>query len=1204
MKLRTKVMLYLLPALIPLLLVIYLNYSSQSQAAKENILSLSSLAVENGANELNNYFELKNSTFKMLASSFVKETSASYQLPDEKGSRIGLLMKMYPGFSLLILTDREGKVLYSKLGVSGQEVYIHPREIVGQTALNQEQQGFLYRQYTSWRQNVPEYQKELTQTGDLLQSMTAIGQMNSVEYRQAQLKYVALQDYIENPPNTVFVGGKQLASDAGLPFRSDSYVFAVPVLQGDKELQGYLLGVLDWTDVENKIYSIKNQLKSRGLPGTEVVLLETEQAELLINSNQLLPEQLAGLINSNGKQGGMVFSKDMQAFIAYQPVLDAKNLSQSTLETEWSNPQDSNESSFFMLSYVPEKDVSASLMSLLYKAVGLSLLSILLFVGLIWYFGRQIVKPFSSISLQMKRISEGDFSSRIKVGHKDEIGLLVDKFNDMTQRLQESQEEVQEYTNSLQKSNEELKIAQHEAEEATQAKSIFLARMSHEIRTPMNAIIGLAYLALSGNPPAKTANYIQKIKDAADHLLEIINDILDFSKAEANKIYLEKRCFNLEEVFDSFSNLAVLKAEEKNLEFIISIDPEIPEALMGDPLRLCQILNNLASNAVKFTESGEILISVELVEKIENQVALRFTVKDTGIGLAQEQIDKLFNVFTQADESTTRKFGGTGLGLAICKQLVELMGGEIWVDSIPGKGSSFIFTTSFEIATENQADRDVSWIDLRKIKVLVVDDNATAREVLAKMVTTLNIEVATAYSGEEALRMIEAADSEKKPYDLVLMDWKMPGLNGIETAHTIKNRENLTKVPAILMVTAYDVEYTQTDEKPCDIDGFMTKPVKPSVLFDSIIKIFAQERPDRKLRPGLENNEMDLLALQSIAGAEVLLVEDNKISQQVATELLMLLGVKVSIANNGYEAIAAVAKKTFDLVFMDIHMPELDGIEATKKIRSQVQYADLPIVAMTANAMVGDKEASLAAGMNDHITKPIEPTILKNTLLKWIKPRNSIEEYNTISESIVGQEELPRFISINTDQGIKNIGGNSRLYKKILQDFADDNKNTAPDIYRDITAGDYNKAFIAVHTVKGVAGNIAAVSLYEAATYLEEALKNEAYDQAELLYLPFKQAINTVLEELQVLAKIPNRDLKLMTGDIDRAKAQQLIQKLRSLLLEANAEAGDQVTEIANLLVIPATIGLVDILISQIQNMEFEEAVETLDNIGAELGLV
>jgi|GEM_PF-953022 Signal transduction histidine kinase len=810
-----------------------------------------------------------------------------------------------------------------------------------------------------------------------------------------------------------------------------------------------------------------------------------------------------------------------------------------------------------------------------------------------------------SIFQDMHKVDEKDFRNCAACGYNSCYQMAVAVFNGLN-KVQNchlyQEKELRIDTDSLQKSNEELQMARKQAEEANQAKSNFLARMSHEIRTPMNAIIGLAYLALCGNPPANTANYLHKIKDAADNLLKIINDILDFSKIEANKIHLERLCFNLEEVFDTFSNLIVLKAEEKGLELIIAIDPEIPRALLGDPLRLSQVLNNLASNAVKFTDTGEILICAELVAKNANQITIRFTVKDTGIGLSPDQIEKLFNVFTQADESTTRRFGGTGLGLAICKQMVELMGGEIWIESVPGQGSSFFFTSNFEIVTEQPNDRDVSWLDLRKIKALVVDDNDTAREVLATMVKALSIEVTTASSGEEALYCIESDNIGKRPFDLVLMDWKMPGLNGIETAHAIKSRERMSKIPAILMVSAYDIEYSQTNERICDIDGFLTKPIKPSVLFDTIVKIFSQERPEETLRQGLENTEMGLLPLHAIAGAEVLLVEDNKINQQVATELLILLGLKVSIANNGYEAVKAVNQKEFDLVLMDIHMPEMDGIEATRRIRTQARYTGLPIIAMTANAMVGDKEASLAAGMNDHITKPIDPSMLRNTLIKWIKPRNPGEEHSRIPD-VIATDETISFNSINTDQGMKHLGGNIKLYKKILLDFTADNKNIANEIYDNIVRLDYNKVFMEVHTVKGVAGNIGALNLYEAAARLETALRNESYDQVELLYLPFNQAVNEVLDELREWAQAQPSTPMLLNNDHNRAKSREIINKLRPLLAEANAEAMGLIIEIGENLASPQSAELVNLLVNQIDNMDFEESVETLDQICAVLDL-
>jgi CheY-like chemotaxis protein len=347
---------------------------------------------------------------------------------------------------------------------------------------------------------------------------------------------------------------------------------------------------------------------------------------------------------------------------------------------------------------------------------------------------------------------------------------------------------------------------------------------------------------------------------------------------------------------------------------------------------------------------------------------------------------------------------------------------------------------------------------------------------------------------------------------------------------------------------------------------------------------------------------MELLALDSIAGAEVLLVEDNIINQQVATELLMLSGLKVSVANNGYEAITAIDKKDFDLVLMDIHMPEMDGIEATKQIRSRVQNTGLPIVAMTANAMVGDKEVSLAAGMNDHITKPIDPSRLRNTLIKWIKPRNNGKAHHH-SPEVVFKNESISFNSINTDRGMKNLGGNSKLYKKILKDFAVDYKNITNEIYNNILISDYNKVFIEIHTVKGIAGNIGALTLYEAAAQLETALRNEAYDKVELLYLPFKESANRVLDELQVWAANQSSSGQPINDNFNKERSQKLINKLRPLLAEADAEAVGLTIEISEILESPQSAELVRILVNQIENMDFDEAAETLNQIGAALDL-
>jgi signal transduction histidine kinase/DNA-binding response OmpR family regulator/HPt (histidine-containing phosphotransfer) domain-containing protein len=645
---------------------------------------------------------------------------------------------------------------------------------------------------------------------------------------------------------------------------------------------------------------------------------------------------------------------------------------------------------------------------------------------------------------------------------------------------------------------EQLEQAILEADTANKAKGDFLANMSHEIRTPMNAIIGLSDLCLRTELTDKQRDYLSKVHGSALALLGIINDILDFSKIEAGKLDIEVVPFCIDGVLEDLATLVQVKTQEKGLELLFKRSPDVPAVLMGDPMRLGQILVNLTNNAVKFTEQGEILVAVELEAILEDQVTLRCVVTDTGIGMTDKQLGKLFQSFSQADSSTTRKYGGTGLGLAISKQLVEMMGGEIWVESERDKGSTFGFRIVVGAGEGARVKSFVPTAELQHLKCLVVDDNETSVEILTQYLSTFNF---TVDSERSALAVMERVRQGRLDYDLIVTDWMMPGMNGLEMASKLRASDSMDKQPRIILVSAFHGVDLMERPGADKVDKFLAKPVSPSHLFDAIMECFGQEIESSKGRIASQGYDADALA--PIQGASVLLVEDNEINQQVASELLEQAGLLVDIANHGQEAIDMIARKDYDIVLMDIQMPIMDGYTATRQLRKDPRYTRLPILAMTANATTADSEKSLELGMNAHINKPINPAELFKVLLTWVAPADRPVPVTAAARKAGVDRDgaaPPELEGVDTAAGIMRVGGSVSAYQRLLGKFADNQAASADELRAAVLAGEQELAVRIAHSLKGSAGALGIDTVQALAANLEAILKENLQGFDDSLY--------------------------------------------------------------------------------------------------------
>ena len=832
--------------------------------------------------------------------------------------------------------------------------------------------------------------------------------------------------------------------------------------------------------------------------------------------------------------------------------------------------------------------------------------------------GLQLLSRASEIQPEIQSIvitGHGDVTDAIEALNRGAVGYLM-----KPPRIKELKIHIGRCLEKI-RMQQALRAARDQALAASRAKSEFLATMSHEIRTPMNAVMGLTDLALQTSLTPKGQDYLIKVANASRSLLRIINDILDFSKIEAGKLVLEPVDFLLRDVFDHLSDLFRNQAAAKDVELIMQVADECRYALTGDYLRIEQILMNLVGNALKFTEEGEVEVGVKLTQQTGDEVVLEFFVRDTGIGLSQAQIDTLFAPFIQADNAITRQYGGTGLGLTICRRLVEIMAGRIWAESTPGGGSVFRFTVALQRREAAEQDDMLPPQDLQRLRVLLVDDNPVTQNALRAFLDIFTFVTTALGSGREAVAAVQQGIATGSPYQLVLVDWLMPELDGIETARQIleiaarQESQQAGPPPKIILLIAFGREEAiKLRAREVGVNTFLAKPVNCSLLFDTVMELFGKE-VTKIYRPARE--AIDMIGIRGkVGGARVLLVEDNALNQLVARKMLENLGLFVAVAGDGLEANRMVMEASFDLVLMDIQMPIMDGYSACRQIRGNPRFKNLPIIAMTAHAMAGDRQKCLDAGMNDHMAKPIDRKQLYAALLEWIKPgdRPRIKRVPVPKRvPAANGPQMPATLpGIDVAAGLDRLDHNHRLFRFLLFEFGRGYIHVAEKIRAALTGnrrGDTESARQLVHTVKGMAGNLSAQALYDAALVLEEGIKEGRRGEWPVLLRGFESALQQVLQSITGLQ--PDEE-EAPTGEssasvpITPLQIQEITPQLMAL---ANALRGNKMSALKQLRALKPLLkdaGVTQALRhmqASLEMIDFEKAQGHLAEIFAALGI-